>query len=489
MYFDDSANGGNIRIRGIGQRNYNTLLLINGRPVNQKADQGSVAELNNWDITDYERIEVVKGPGSVIHGPGAISGIINLVTKKAGSSEGLTLGLSYNPSYQSKGLYIDYGMQTEKTQWLIHMSMVRTKGYGNLKIYQFNGNGEHGYKSTDAFTNADANTVANYFADADDKPQIKISMDVSFFNYWRLWSRYSSSGNTGTVTKNEYPDGEYGTHEFRDQFFIATLENDYAISDQAQVHSLISFDSESYYATNAKVIDINHNATLNRTHNFSENEWFLKSIINYQWSQDLSLSAGIEYSHDYLAKPWGDSAKIFRAGTSKRNFITEDSVYRGDGKNGTIKDEDIVEFNDGWSSDTYSVMAEADYLLVAETRAILSAIYDKNEYTKSMFSPRVAIISHLNDRNILKASWQRSLRMNTMTELYIEELEGNMNDPEEIEATELSYTHIFNKNLHSTITAYHYNAEIIAWSGEKSELVGKQQGTGFEFELAYATEN
>ncbi len=52
--FESNA-GGDIRIRGMGQRNYKTVLLINGRPVNQKAQHGSIVELNNWDMTDIER--------------------------------------------------------------------------------------------------------------------------------------------------------------------------------------------------------------------------------------------------------------------------------------------------------------------------------------------------------------------------------------------------------------------------------------------------
>jgi len=74
-----------LKIRGLGSRGYKTILLVNGRPVNQKAFNGSTVEITNWDMNDIERIEVVRGPGSVTYGPGAIAGIINIITQQGGS--------------------------------------------------------------------------------------------------------------------------------------------------------------------------------------------------------------------------------------------------------------------------------------------------------------------------------------------------------------------------------------------------------------------
>ncbi len=486
MFFDDSTSGGNIRIRGLGERNYTTLLLINSRPVNQKSYRGSLSVLNNWDMQDIERIEVARGPGSVTHGPGAISGVINIVTKKAGTYDGVTLGATYNADYQSKGAYIDVGHVGENVQWRTHVSMVRTKGYENLQIYQFSNNGEHGYKGdVEAFSGSDGNTVANFYSDTDDKAQVKISVDMALYDNWHLLTRYSSSGNVGTVTNKDYLNGEQATHEFREELFLINLDNNYQINNQWQLKSLLSFDSVNYFTTNAKQIDLDHNAILNKTKNYAENEWFARSLLTYSWNEDDSFTAGIEYSHDYLTKPWRESANTFRAGSSRRNFISEDSLYRGDGSNGTIKDSRVVEYTDGWSANTYSVMAELKYHLLPEVQALLSARIDKNDFTASMFSPRIAVVANIDEHNIIKASWQQSLRMNTMTDLYIEELEGNQNDPEEINAVELTYHHIFNSQLYTNLTFYTYDAEIIAWSGDKSELVGEQKASGLELELTY----
>lgn len=486
LFFDNVTNGGDIKIRGLGQNNRNTILLINGRPVNQKTSQGSVVELNNWDMTDIERIDVVRGAGSVTHGAGAISGVINLITKKAGTVEGLRIGVRNNSKYQSNGAYLTYGKVADNIQWLAHASLTRTKGFDDVKIFQLSVNGEFGFKGdSNAFSGSDGDNVANFYADADDKPQIKLSFDMAFLDEWRFWTRYTSAGHAGTVTEKNYQDGAHASREFRDQHFIATLENEHQINSQIQVKSLFSFDSENYHGTNAKQTQLTHNDELNRVENFSENEWFFRSILSYEWSPDLSFAAGLEYSHDYLKEPWGESANTFRAGSSKRNFISEDSIYRGDGNDGTVKDSRVVEFNHGWSADTYSLMAELEYRLWSETTVFLSGRSDKNEFADSMFSPRLALISHLNENNTLKASWQRLLRMNTMEELYTQYLDNIDNEPEKNTTLEFSYTQIHSNRLHSILTIHKTKSEIISWDGTEAVLLGEQKVTGLEIELAY----
>ena len=62
--------------RGLGNR---VLVLLDGVPV-LTSDLGNM----NWDIlpvTDFERIEVIKGPSSALYGSFALGGVINIITK------------------------------------------------------------------------------------------------------------------------------------------------------------------------------------------------------------------------------------------------------------------------------------------------------------------------------------------------------------------------------------------------------------------------
>jgi outer membrane receptor protein involved in Fe transport len=60
------------------------LILINGRPVREVLQGGVSSDiLESFPVDLLERIEVIKGPGSVLYGSDAYSGVINLITQKA----------------------------------------------------------------------------------------------------------------------------------------------------------------------------------------------------------------------------------------------------------------------------------------------------------------------------------------------------------------------------------------------------------------------
>jgi len=102
-----SANGSNglksVRIRGEASRR--TLILVDGQPMSQqKSMTGGMALIG---LSQIDRIEVVKGPASVLYGSEAIGGVVNIITKKGGDSP---FGGSLNWSYDSSnnGFRQDY---------------------------------------------------------------------------------------------------------------------------------------------------------------------------------------------------------------------------------------------------------------------------------------------------------------------------------------------------------------------------------------------
>ncbi|MGK7395585.1 MAG: TonB-dependent receptor plug domain-containing protein [Candidatus Cyclobacteriaceae bacterium M3_2C_046] len=62
--------------------NSNTLVMIDGRPVYNYLQGGTFWETFPIDLNDVERIEVVRGAMSALYGPNAVSGVINIITKR-----------------------------------------------------------------------------------------------------------------------------------------------------------------------------------------------------------------------------------------------------------------------------------------------------------------------------------------------------------------------------------------------------------------------
>ena len=114
-------------VRG-GESDY-VKVLVDGVPVNQP---GGSFDFSSLTTDNVERIEVLRGPGSVLYGSDAIAGIVQIVTREgrgpieaSGTAEGGTFGTA---EWQVAAL----GGQ-ERLGWSASVSRLTTDG-----IYDFN---------------------------------------------------------------------------------------------------------------------------------------------------------------------------------------------------------------------------------------------------------------------------------------------------------------------------------------------------------------
>ncbi|BCO31414.1 TonB-dependent heme/hemoglobin receptor family protein [Thiohalobacter sp. COW1] len=75
----DSAHGQNPVIRGLKKES--VVLLVDGMRLNSAQPAGAIASFMSLDLA--ERVEVVKGPASVLYGTGALGGAINVLLPQA----------------------------------------------------------------------------------------------------------------------------------------------------------------------------------------------------------------------------------------------------------------------------------------------------------------------------------------------------------------------------------------------------------------------
>jgi outer membrane receptor for ferrienterochelin and colicins len=84
-----------ITVRGdqVKDTGVHVLFLINGRPTREVLEGGVMTELlESFPVGILERNEVIEGPGSVLYGSNAFSGVINLITRKAEGTGGAIRG-------------------------------------------------------------------------------------------------------------------------------------------------------------------------------------------------------------------------------------------------------------------------------------------------------------------------------------------------------------------------------------------------------------
>jgi outer membrane receptor for ferrienterochelin and colicins len=87
------------------------LFLINGRPVRESLEGGIKSEIyESFPVNVIEKIEVIRGPGSVLYGSNAFSAVINVITQEAEKTGVEVMGLA-----GQDGAYGGLGKVTLKT--------------------------------------------------------------------------------------------------------------------------------------------------------------------------------------------------------------------------------------------------------------------------------------------------------------------------------------------------------------------------------------
>ena len=180
-------------VRGlIVDRDYTWLLLVNGRLVNQKSHAGVVTEMENWDLNDIEKVEVIRGPGSVTYGPGAVAGVISITTKNASVvPQSTNIGVSYVSGYDSKGLNVSNSVVKDNWGLYTYASVTKTEGYEDPYIFAFAPpSREAKYVEPMAIQGHDyVSPVVDYLADYDDREQVKFYSELNLFKEFKIWGR------------------------------------------------------------------------------------------------------------------------------------------------------------------------------------------------------------------------------------------------------------------------------------------------------------
>jgi vitamin B12 transporter len=87
--FGGLGKGGSIRIRGSDAKQ--VQVLVDGMRV--KSPSAGFAELSELALDGIDRIEIVRGPQSTLHGADAIAGVVNIITRKGQGPLEATVGV------------------------------------------------------------------------------------------------------------------------------------------------------------------------------------------------------------------------------------------------------------------------------------------------------------------------------------------------------------------------------------------------------------
>ena len=138
-----------VEMRGLGSRGRRISIMIDGRP--EKMGLFGCVVTHSFPLDNVERIEVVRGPSSVLYGSDALGGVINILTKRINKGFQTDFTISYG-TYQTQQYLFRHGGNINSVNY--YFTLNKSLSDGHLPNSNYNGQdftGRIGYSLSDNF--------------------------------------------------------------------------------------------------------------------------------------------------------------------------------------------------------------------------------------------------------------------------------------------------------------------------------------------------
>ena len=144
-----AGSAGAVNIRGVGQGT-KVLMLFDGQP--QWAGLFGHSLPDTYVASDIEKVEVVRGPGSLLYGSNAMGGVVNIITRKHTQQGRRTQARVMYGSFNTQKYMINNGYNIGKFSSFVSVNHDRTDGHrDNSKFHITNGFANLGYQFNDKY--------------------------------------------------------------------------------------------------------------------------------------------------------------------------------------------------------------------------------------------------------------------------------------------------------------------------------------------------
>lgn len=209
-----NGGSGHIKLRGVGgDRASAVLMMVDGQPQFAGIYSHHIADF--YDKEYVERVEVLRGPGSVLYGSNAMAGTINVITKNASQRGVRTTIQSQYGSYNTWLSSLTNTVRFGKFSSLISLSYNRTDGnVRNFDFTQADGYAKVGYDFSDKWKTYIDYTLMNFRGNDPIYPKLSNpeSTDIYRQNIIRGEAAATVINNYGPVSGSARVYYSYGNH-------------------------------------------------------------------------------------------------------------------------------------------------------------------------------------------------------------------------------------------------------------------------------------
>ncbi len=155
-----TGSAGTVNIRGVGQGN-KVLMLFDGQP--QWAGVFGHSLPDTYVASDIERVEVIRGPGSLLYGSNAMGGVVNMITRRHGEDGRRTQARVMFGSYNTQKYMVGNGYNKGGFSSFLSVNHDRSEGHRpNSRFDITNGFANLGYKINDHYKTTGSLSLAKY---------------------------------------------------------------------------------------------------------------------------------------------------------------------------------------------------------------------------------------------------------------------------------------------------------------------------------------
>ncbi|WP_196140351.1 TonB-dependent receptor [Aliikangiella sp. G2MR2-5] len=378
-------------IRGNLAEDYNTkiLFLINGHPSYHTLNTTFFSDMIPLDAV--ERLEVVRGPVSVLYGTNALTGVINIITKTEKDSR--THAALERGSHGTTIVKLDSQLNSENNSLFFAFEAKSTDGYAQ-KILADEDDSFFSFKENEEVYSGNGGDISlgeehtSLFAQLNNG---NFTVDLSLF----AQDREQKQGISPSLYFRGSP--------FEIDIAALDFRYNYLLNENSKLRFVARYDSYRYDYTvgNYQELDVGlADSSREATGSWRGKKFGVEAIFDYH-DQYWELIAGI--MHDQYH---GDRVSFETGETSSYWFAPEIT-----GINANF--ELIPTDTDNSDSALY---ANTKYQFNQNTNGVLGLRYTDNEQSGSHFDYRIGSIAALNSSTTLKILWGTAYRSANLNE-------------------------------------------------------------------------
>jgi iron complex outermembrane receptor protein len=417
----------------LGDFNSRVLLLVDGHRVNNNLTDGAL--IGNDFILDLdlaERVEIVRGPGSVLYGNNAFFGVINVVTRKGRDLNGFEVSGEYGDFDTYKGR-LSYGKAfTNGMELILSGSLYDSSGAERLFYKQFN-----------------TPTQNNGIAEGLDGESYGSVFGSLTYKDFALEGAFISR-------RKENPTAQFFT-TFNDPRLKTEDERGYlSLKFAHSFPDIVDVNAQVYYDRNDLAIGypVGPAGSTSFYKEQQTGEWFGSEVqLSKRLWDKHTVSLGAEYRDDFHFND-----RIFDPNTGE-NFSQTNRVRQ-----------------------SYGIFMEGDFALLNNLHFSGGLRYDQTGDFDPSFNPRLALIYNPLEKSTIKAIYGTAFRAPNFLELSDPRFQNIT--PEKIASYELVYEQGIGQHLRSSLAGFYNQMDglIVFENGNFANINAQTKGVEMALE-------